>query len=345
MGIASSRTVANKERYRRLIDAYAAADAGTLREQVADFHATNATLNVVQPINSVVGVDGYLACFFDPLYRSFRHLHRRADMVFGGEHEGHEWVVSHGHYVGEFVTDWLGIPASNEIVWLHYLEFHRIDDGESVESYLYVDMPDLLRQLGRWPLPPSLGFEGFVPGPATADGMVVGASNPQESRTSLRMVDDMLARLYTDDERWRPYWHKNMYWYGPSGYGSFIGIDGFARFQLPYESIFEKGRARTTYIRSGDKKLDEAVRGHYARIADGNYVASGGWPSHGGFMASDWLGVQATGQMFTVRVADIWRRQGDLLVENWVFVDIVDMLLQLGVDLFEKAGIDIQLEH
>ena len=157
------------------------------------------------------------------------------------------------------------------------------------------------------------------------------------------MVDDMLSRLYTNDEAWRPYWSLDMAWYGPSGYGSYLGVDGFARFQLPYEAIFEEGRVRTTYRKSNDATLDAAVTGHYARFADGDYVASGGWPSHGGFLVNDWLGVTAAGQMFTVRVADVWRRQGDRLAENWVFVDIVDMLLQLGVDVFAAAEIEVKL--
>jgi len=29
-----------------------------------------------------------------------------------------------------------------------------------------------------------------------------------------------------------------------------------------------------------------------------------------------------------------WRREGDLLIENWVFVDIPHVLLQMGYDLF-----------
>jgi hypothetical protein len=33
---------------------------------------------------------------------------------------------------------------------------------------------------------------------------------------------------------------------------------------------------------------------------------------------------------------DWWRREGDLLVENWVFIDMIDLFLQLGVDLFER---------
>ncbi len=31
-----------------------------------------------------------------------------------------------------------------------------------------------------------------------------------------------------------------------------------------------------------------------------------------------------------------WRREGDLLVENWIPIDLIDIFQQLGVDLFER---------
>ena len=344
MSIASAATLANKYLYKDLIDAYRAWEPASLRQALTRFYAPDADINAVQPLNRIDGRADFLRRVVEPMQNAFAYLHRRCDMLFGGEYKGGEWVVSHGHYVGLFQKPWLGIPANGAIVWLHYIEYHRIEVGQSVESYLYFDMLDLLRQIGSWPLPPSNGYEGFVPGPATADGLALTESLAEQSRASLKMVDDMLSRLYTEDEAWRPYWRHNMYWYGPSGYGSYIGVDGFARFQLPYESIFEKGRVRNTYCKSGNPALDAKVPGHYARFADGDYIASGGWPSHGGFMVKDWLGVRAEGQMFTVRVADIWRRDGDRLVENWVFVDIIDMLLQLGRDPFAEAGIDIRAE-
>ncbi|MEM8815432.1 MAG: ester cyclase [Pseudomonadota bacterium] len=342
MGIASNTTQSNKERYKTVVDRYAEAEPDALAAALREFLSPEAAVHVVQPINTLSGEE-FGARILEPMQRAFRHLHRRSDMLFGGEYQGTEWVVSHGHYAGWFDEAWLGIPPSKDMVWLHYVEYHRMQDGHSVESYLYFDMQDLLRQIGIWVLPPSGGYEGFVPGPATADGIALTPSPAESSAKSLQMVDDMLSRLYTDDQAWRPYWHRNMVWYGPSGYGSFIGVDGFARFQLPYEAVFERGRVRNTYIRSGDAELDSKVSGHYARFADGNYVASGGWPSHGGFLANDWLGVAASGQMFTVRVADIWRRAGDRLVENWVFVDVIDMLLQLDVDVFAEAGIEISV--
>ena len=33
---------------------------------------------------------------------------------------------------------------------------------------------------------------------------------------------------------------------------------------------------------------------------------------------------------------DFWRREGDLLSENWVLIDLIDAFRQFGVDLFAK---------
>ncbi|HET7627381.1 MAG TPA: hypothetical protein VFK44_03235 [Bacillales bacterium] len=33
---------------------------------------------------------------------------------------------------------------------------------------------------------------------------------------------------------------------------------------------------------------------------------------------------------------DWWRREGELLAENWVFIDMIDVLLQLDIDIFER---------
>ena len=39
-----------------------------------------------------------------------------------------------------------------------------------------------------------------------------------------------------------------------------------------------------------------------------------------------------------MRVMDFWRREGDLLRENWVFIDQLDLLLQMDFDVMAKIG-------
>ena len=77
---------------------------------------------------------------------------------------------------------------------------------------------------------------------------------------------------------------------------------------------------------------------HFTRFADGDYICSGGWPSLNAVQAKPFLGQPSQGKRLFMRVCDWWRRKGDLLAENWVFVDIPHVLLQMGFDVFDGAG-------
>jgi hypothetical protein len=35
---------------------------------------------------------------------------------------------------------------------------------------------------------------------------------------------------------------------------------------------------------------------------------------------------------------DWWKRDGEVYIENWVFVDMIHLFRQLGVDLFERLA-------
>ena len=44
-----------------------------------------------------------------------------------------------------------------------------------------------------------------------------------------------------------------------------------------------------------------------------------------------------------VRDFDWYRREGDLLIQNWVPIDIIDLYLQMDVDLFDRLRRQIEL--
>ncbi|MBV7338029.1 hypothetical protein KFU94_59340 [Chloroflexi bacterium TSY] len=44
----------------------------------------------------------------------------------------------------------------------------------------------------------------------------------------------------------------------------------------------------------------------------------------------------------TLRDFDWYRREGNYLVQNWVSIDLVDLFLQMGVDLFAQLQIQIE---
>ena len=51
--------------------------------------------------------------------------------------------------------------------------------------------------------------------------------------------------------------------------------------------------------------------------------------------AKDWLGYAPTGKSVTMRVMDFYHHHEGLIRENWVPIDIVHILKQLDIDVFE----------
>ena len=118
MGISSTPTLENKRIYKTLIDRYNDFEPQQVAGALTGFFHPEADINVVQPINQVDGPEGFITRVMEPMLHSFDHLYRRADMLFGGEYNGAEWVVSHGHYVGVFANAWMGISPAGKIIWL-----------------------------------------------------------------------------------------------------------------------------------------------------------------------------------------------------------------------------------
>ena len=268
--------------------------------------------------------------FWTPLMRSFPDMERRDFLFFGGEWKEREWLTACGHWVGTFARDFLGIPATGGAVFLRYGEFHEVEDGRIRGTTTIVDWPDLARQAGTWPLPTSLGVEMMNPAPATQDGVQIAPGASEESAQSLALMEAMLGglRSYRGDlaelksmgqER---FWHPRMMWHGPGGIGTTRGLRGFQDFhQRPFVGAFP----------------DRMGGDHYARFADGRYIASSGWPSlHATHAGAEWLGLAPTGKKITMRVMDFWRREGNLLRENWIFIDIPELFAQMGHDLLAR---------
>ena len=55
----------------------------------------------------------------------------------------------------------------------------------------------------------------------------------------------------------------------------------------------------------------------------------------------EYKGVPATGNSIEVNGLDWWKRDGEQLIENWVFVDMVHLFRQFGVDLFGRLAAEV----
>lgn len=117
------------------------------------------------------------------------------------------------------------------------------------------------------------------------------------------------------------FWHPHMVWHGPVGIGSAYGLDEF------------KQNAQGHILRAFP---DRKGIGHQARVAEGHFGVSTGWPSLAGTHRNEYMGWAPTGERIGWNIMDFWKRDGDLLLENWVMIDLIGAALSSGVDLLAK---------
>ena len=331
------------------LNALAHSEADTAINQLRKLYHPNVHWRGSHPLNELHGIDAVNECAWQPLLKSMPDLERRDLILLAGSFEGRHYVATLGHYCGTFRNDWLGIPANGQPQYLRYGEVHQVVDGMIMQSSCLWDVLDVIRQAGFWPLPPSLGREGMWPGPITGDGIALVERNEAESRQSIASTLAMHKSLadYDDSQQagregllnmpQKEHWHPKMMWYGPSGIGTTRGLQGFVDYhQLPFRIAFpnRKGGNQWSEIEAEKKKLGG---GHYIQMGDGHFSVTGGWPSvfahHSG---GNFLGVGPTQRVVTMRVMDFYLHHEGLIRENWVPLDVIQLLLQMDIDVFDR---------
>lgn len=127
-----------------------------------------------------------------------------------------------------------------------------------------------------------------------------------------RMIEALNKHVIEGQE---DYWSENMRWHGPAGIGTKPSLLEFQNeHQRPFLQAFP------------DKEAFDEIR-----IGEGEYVAAIGRQE--ATHAGDWLGIPASGKRVKIRYTDFWRVENDKLVENWVLIDILDFLEQLGYNI------------
>ena len=141
------------------------------------------------------------------------------------------------------------------------------------------------------------------------------ALDGQENNQNLKLMHEMVVALNSHDvEAHDQYWAKDMVWHGPPGIGDVHGLEAFK---------------------------NQVVRPFYAAFPDFHgtidiELAQGDWVAATGFVTGthlgEWLGIPPTGNEVKMRYSDFWLFKDGLITENWVMVDEVDVLRQLGAD-------------
>lgn len=310
------------------------ASADELKAVQDRFIASDYLWRGFHPFDEIHSPDEVATRFWAPLKLALTHLQRRMDVFMAGENtleeHGGTWVVSMGHLMGLFDQPWLGIPPSGKIAMLRYCEFHRVEGDRITETAMYFDIPHLMMQVGLQPFPPQTAAHLVQPGPMTHDGLMFEAQEPEQGQKTLAAIDYMVSDIKTwrggveeplVDELRRS-WNDDMIWWGPAGIGATYTIERYAQ-------------QHSGPFRAGFK--DRIFNGHICRIAEGNYGGFFGWPNltltpTGGFM-----GMPASTTPGDMRVIDIYRRDGDKLTENWIFIDLLHFWHMQGVDILART--------
>jgi len=290
------------------------------------------------PVGDLVGIDAVEAEFWAPLIAAFPDLDRETHIFMGGQSngrvdgeldkDGRWWVSGTGLFHATFAADYLGIPASGQSVSIRWGEFCCIDDGQITEVYFLLDVVDLMQQAGFDVLPPAQGADGTYPPPAAGDGELDDAQPADVTAFSL----DHIRRFIYDglnayDENalesmgMADWFAPEVKWYGPGGIGACLSFTEFEDLhQAPWLVAFP----------------DRQVQDLTAIFAEGVYTAAPGWAGVLATHTGPYLDQPATGNRIEFNGLDWWKRDGDEFVENWVFVDMVHLFAQFGVDLFDR---------
>ena len=288
------------------------------------------------PINSLHGPDEFVSGYWRPLLESFPNLSRETHILMGGKSSGRNdgtgdgrmWVGGTGYFNGTFSNDYLTIPATGEDVSIRWGEFCQLDGQKIVETYLILDLVDLMQQAGFDVLPPSHGIDGMYPPPRANDGVMIDEQDKELSEYTLdhirRFIFEGLNSYDQSDLESMgisDYFHTDVKWFGPGGIGACLSLKAFEdNHQRHWLNAFP----------------DRSVQNLDALIAEGAYSGAPGWAGVTATHTGEYLGCEATGRPLEINGLDFWKLENDRYVENWVFVDMIHLFRQFGVDLFAR---------
>jgi predicted ester cyclase len=293
-----------------------------------------------QPLGELAGAQSVYQQLWQPLIQSFANLQRETFLMLEGvsngridgniELDGKYWVTGTGVFHGCFVEDYCGIRATGDEVQLRWGEFCRLEHDVIVELYFLIDLIDLLEQCGVTVLPASRGAPCIYRPPATMDGVVDYTINDNESAYSLRHIRQFIFDgLNAYDQNalqsmgMADYFHPRVQWYGPGGIGH---CDGFHEFETLHQQPWLQAFP------------DRRVQDLDALIAEGAYSAAPGWSGVIATHQGEYLSYSPTGRTIQINGMDWWKRDAEQYVENWVFVDMVHLFKQFGVNLLEQVN-------
>ena len=284
------------------------------------------------PFNEIQGIMHLYTDFWQPLKKSFSNLQKRMDIFFAGNNSLSSnrdvWVVSMGHLMGLFDTPWIGIKHTNKIAMLRYCEFNKIVKGKITEVAMFFDIPHLMIQAGLKPFPLETGISLVQPGPISHNGLLFKEQNLIDTKNTSELIEKMIndVKIWNNFDKkslikeLRKNWKDDMIWWGPTGIGSSFTIERYVeQHALPFRNNF----------------INRKFNGHICRLSEGIFGGFFGWPNLTLTPNQKFMGLKTTKKSCDMRVIDIYRREGNKLAENWVFIDFLHFWKMQGIEILK----------
>ncbi|MEL6808417.1 MAG: ester cyclase [Pseudomonadota bacterium] len=316
--------------------AMSGATADTVAAALSQHMAPDATWRGMHPFHVQTGPQAVADTFWSPFLQAMSRVQRREDVFFAGDNHleaGGRWVASMGHFMALFDAPFLGIQPTGKIVMVRYAEFSRIEGDQIVEQALFVDLLHLMAQVGQYPLPDMTAAQLVQPGPMTHDGLLREAQDAGESARTLALIERMISAIDhankaenppTPQQELAQDWLEDMVWWGPTGIGATYTIDRYIeQHQQPFRTQL------------GARQFN----GHICRMAEGTYGGFFGWANLTMDCTGPYMGLPPSGKLADMRVVDIYRREGDKLAENWIFIDMLHFLNMQGLDVLAQLAV------
>lgn len=290
------------------------------------------------PILKINSAQSFCDDFWKPFTHCFSNMNRLPHVFIGGQSNGRKdgdiskdgemWVSGTGYFNAVFKEDYLGIPSHGKEVNIRWGEFIKIRNGKIIEIYFQLDLIDLMQQVGVYVLPPSKGKDHVFPPPKANDGILLEEQNIKTTEYSLSHIRQFIFKgLNSYDQSnlesmgMADYFNSEVKWYGPGGIGACLSFKEFESFhQQPWLTAYP----------------DRQVQDLDALIAEGNYSGGPGWAGVIAKHTGQYLDCPATNNNIVFNGLDWWKREDEQYIENWVFVDMIHLFRQFGIDLFDR---------
>ena len=129
-----------------------------------------------------------------------------------------------------------------------------------------------------------------------------------------KLLENMYEALNSQDlEAQHQYWHDDMVWHGPPGFGDIHGIENFKYKVLsPFYQAFPDYHVKNDIV-----------------VAEDNWISATGFLT--GTHKGTYLGVEPTGVAIKMQFSDFWSIKDGKFLDNYVMVDNHGVFEQMGL--------------